>query len=87
VKVEFDPAKDAINRLKHGLSLADAAGFVFDTAVVLIDTRFDYGETRYRAFVRMDGIGFALAFTVDGETLRPISYRRAHEKEMRRYGL
>lgn len=85
--VAFDPAKDAINRDKHGLSLAEASAFDFDAAVVLVDDRFDYGETRYRAFVRMDGIGYALAFTLDGETLRPISYRRAHDKELRRHGL
>lgn len=85
--IAFDPAKDAINRTKHGLSLNDAAGFDFDQAVVLVDARLDYGETRYRAFVRMDGVGYALAFALDGETLRPISYRRAHDKEMRRYGL
>lgn len=87
MKVEFDPAKDAANREKHGLSLAEAADFDFETAVVLVDDRFDYGETRYRAFVRQDGIGYCLAFTVDGEVLRPISFRRAHDKELRHHGL
>ncbi len=87
MNIEFDPAKDAINRDKHGLSLTDAASFDFDAAVVLVDDRFDYGETRYRAFARIDGSGYALVFTLDGETLRPISYRRAHDKELRRHGL
>jgi uncharacterized protein len=87
VKIEYDPAKDAVNRDKHGLSLAEAADFDFETAVVLVDDRFDYGETRYRAFARGPEGGFCLAFTVAGETLRPISYRRAHDKELRRYGL
>ena len=81
------PAKEAINLEKHGLSLAEAADFDFDAAAVQVDLRFDYGETRYRAIARMDGKGFALAFTLEGETLRPISYRRAHDKELRRYGL
>jgi uncharacterized protein len=87
VKVDYDPGKDAINQAKHGLSLADAAWFDFDVAVVQIDDRYDYGETRYRALARMGGAGYALAFTLNGNTLRPISYRRAHEKEMKRYGL
>lgn len=87
MKVEYDPAKDAINQAKHGLSLADAAWFDFDVAVVQIDDRHDYGETRYRALARMDGVGYALAFTLAGETLRPISYRLAHDKEMKHYGL
>jgi uncharacterized protein len=55
--------------------------------VVLMDERFDYGEVRYRAFARDAEGGYCLAFTLAGETLRPISYRRAHEKELRRYGL
>ena len=85
VRVEFDPAKNAVNLAKHGLSLADAADFDFDAALVEVDDRMDYGEVRYRAFVRMDGQGYCLVFTVRGETLRPIGYRRAHDKEMRRY--
>ena len=87
MKVEFDPAKDVANRAKHGLSLADAADFPFEDAIVLIDDRFDYGETRYRALARSGGSGFALVFTLDGETLRPISFRRAHDKELRRHDL
>ena len=85
MQIAFDPSKDAINLAKHGLSLADALNFDFDAAQTEIDARADYGETRYRAFARMDGVGFCLVFTISGETLRPISYRRAHEKEMRRY--
>lgn len=86
MEVVFDPAKDAANIEKHGLSLADAADFDFLNAVVGVDDRFDYAETRYRAFARMGDRGFCLVFTLDGTTLRPISYRRAHNKEMRRYG-
>lgn len=87
MEIEFDPAKDAANRDKHGLSLADAGEFDFENAIVLVDDRFDYGETRYRAFVRDGDGGFCLAFTIAGETLRPISYRRAHEKELRHHGI
>ncbi len=85
--IAYDPAKDAVNRAKNGLSLADVVDFDFEAAMVLVDDRYDYGETRYRAFVRSTDGGFCLAFTLTGETLRPISYRRAHDKELRRYGL
>lgn len=87
MKIDYDPAKDKANRDKHGLSLAEAVDFDFEVAVVLVDDRFDYGETRYRAFARGAEGGYCLAFALAGETLRPISYRRAHEKELRRYGL
>ncbi len=84
--IEFDPQKEAINLERHGLSLADAAMMDLPTAHVEIDDRFDYGEVRYRAFGRIDGEGYCLAFVIRGTALRPISFRRAHEKEMRRYG-
>lgn len=72
--IEYDPAKDAINLAKHGLSLADAAAFDLAAAIVVPDDRKAYGEAR------------CLAFTIRGSVLRIISYRRAHEKEMRIYG-
>lgn len=82
--ISFDPAKDAINIEKHGLSFADFEGF--DAAPrVIVDDRADYRETRYRAFGRVDGAGCCLVFTVRDNQVRAISLRRAHEKEMRRY--
>ena len=83
--IEFDPAKDAQNIAKHGLSLADAAAFELASARVTIDDRFDYGETRYRAFGRVEGQGSCLVFTWEPGKIRVISFRRAREKEMRRY--
>jgi uncharacterized DUF497 family protein len=83
--IEFDPAKDAQNIAKHGLSLADAAAFELASARVTIDDRFDYGETRYRAFGRVEGQGRCLVFTWEPGKIRVISFRRAREKEMRRY--
>jgi uncharacterized DUF497 family protein len=84
MEIEFDPAKDALNLAKHGLSLADFAGFDADP-VVTVDGRIDYGEARYRAFGRISGAGHCLVFTMRGEAMRIIGFRRAREKEMRRY--
>ena len=84
MKFEFDPAKDAINRAKHGLSLADFAGFDI-VASIKVDDRFDYGEVRYRGFGRIDGLGYSIAFTRTADGFRLISFRRARGKEMRRY--
>lgn len=86
MNIVFDPAKDAANRARHGLSLADAGAFDLAGALVLVDDRKDYGEVRYRAFGRVDGEARCLVFTVRGRTIRVISYRRAHDKEMRRHG-
>jgi uncharacterized DUF497 family protein len=81
---EFDPAKNAENITKHGLALADFAGFDAEP-VVIVDDRFDYGEVRYRAFGRIAGAGYCLVFTLRDGTMRLISFRRAHEKEMKRH--
>lgn len=40
------PAKDEINRKKHGVSLRAAADFDWDTALEREDDRFDYGKIR-----------------------------------------
>jgi uncharacterized protein len=88
VDIEFDAVKDAANWSKHGLSLGAAAEFDFTAAVITIDDRFDYGETRYRAFSYMGGQGRCLVFTAAGPAkIRVISYRRARRKEMQRHGL
>jgi len=46
--IEFDPAKDAVNRNKHGISLGEAARIEWDSAVTWPDRRFDYDEDRMR---------------------------------------
>jgi len=84
VEIEFDPAKDAANIAKHGVSLAAFAGFDAPPAIVE-DNRRDYGEVRWRAFGRIDGVGHPLVYTEVGSVTRLISFRRAHEKEMRCY--
>ena len=86
MEIEFDPDKDAANIAKHGLSLADAGMIDLPRAAVMVDARIDYGEVRYRAFGRIGDEGYCLAFTLRANVLRPISFRRAHEKEMKRYG-
>jgi uncharacterized DUF497 family protein len=80
----FDPAKDAANVAKHGLSLGEFEGFDAEP-VVMVDDRFDYGEVRYQAFGRVGGKGHCLVYMIRDGAVRPISFRRAHEKEMRRY--
>jgi uncharacterized DUF497 family protein len=86
MEIEFDPEKDGANIARHGLSLADAGMLGLPGSAMIVDGRSDYGEVRYRAFGRIAGEGYCLAFTLRGTVLRPIGFRRAHEKEMRRYG-
>ncbi len=86
VKIECDPSKDAINRQKHGLSLADAARLDLETAFVVPDKRHAYGEARFQAYGMIDGRLHVLAFTMRRDVLRAISLRKANPREVRRYG-
>ena len=85
----FDPAKDAANVAKHGVSLTEAAGFEWGSAVVWPDTRRDYGEARMVALGYIGLRIMALVF-VDRPPEKPterriISLRKANSREVKRY--
>ena len=46
MRIEFDPAKDAANQSKHGVSLALAGELDWEAALVRVDERFEYEGTR-----------------------------------------
>ena len=87
MNVEFDPAKDDANRIKHGVSLAAATGFDWDTALEREDDRFDYGEIRFVAIGLIETRLYVMVFTevADDEAVRVISLRRAKKHETRFY--
>ncbi len=85
MEIEFDPNKDAINRQKHGLSLADAALMGLDEAAIVEDRRFDYGETRFLAYAPIEGRLHVLWFTMRGSVVRVIGLRKANQRERKRH--
>lgn len=85
MKIEYNPKKNERNVRERGLSFDRAIDFDFSTALILEDTRQDYGETRYRALGWLHDELHALVFTPRGDTLRIISLRRAHRKERMLY--
>ena len=89
MNVTFDQAEDAANLAKHGVSLTEAAGFEWGTAVVWPDTRRDYGEARMVALGYIGLRIMALVF-VDRPPEQPterriISLRKANSREVKRY--
>jgi uncharacterized DUF497 family protein len=50
---DFDPAKEASNLSKHGISLA--RWIDMDMKITVVDSRYDYGEIRYRGYGYIDG--------------------------------
>jgi len=85
VQIEFDPAKDAANRKKHGVSLILAVELDWEAALVWVDDRFDYDETRMIALAPKTKILYFVAFVDRGDVRRIISLRRANRREVKHY--
>lgn len=85
VRIEFDPAKNEANIAKHGVDMASAEDFEFDTALVSIDLRYRYGEARYVALGYVKERLHVLVFTKRGAVVRVISLRKANRREEKTY--
>jgi uncharacterized DUF497 family protein len=86
IEIEFDPAKDTINREKHGIGLAASAVILSGPHLrqrsVLPNER---GEERWVAIGRIEGRFMACIYTMRGNIYRVISLRTARLKERRAY--
>jgi uncharacterized DUF497 family protein len=82
---EFDPAKDDGNLDKHGLSLADAEGFEWETAVVREDASKRYAEQRFEATGLIGDRLHVMVYCLRGNAVRVISLRKANSREVKRY--
>jgi hypothetical protein len=85
MKIEFDPAKDARNIELRGISFEEAARFEWEGALVVQDTRQDYGEPRFRALGYIGNRLHALVFTPREGGMRVISLRKANNREVLPY--
>jgi len=85
VRIEFESAKDATNQAKHGVSLALAGELDWEAALVWIDERLEYDETRMIALAPKLEILYYVAFVDRGEARRIISLRRANRREVKHY--
>ena len=85
MRFEFDPGKDRANRAKHGVSLILAVELDWESALVWVDGRFEYEETRMIALAPKTEILYYVAFVDRGEVRRVISLRRANRREVKHY--
>jgi uncharacterized DUF497 family protein len=86
MEFEWDEQKNLINQNKHGLSFEEAAEIFRYSIYETIDSRTNYGETRYI------GIGpnnqmviIIVVYTEKEEVIRIISARRTTKKEQTLY--
>ncbi len=86
MEVVFDPAKDAENIRKHGISLQRAEDFDEDTALYDLDDSQDYGEERWNLVGWLDAKLYTLTVTyMPDDRIRAISLRKAENEEYKRY--
>lgn len=83
---EFDPDKDAINRVKHRLPLSFGQRIFDDPFCTIIHSfRPIDGEYRMKAIGEIDGKLFTAVFVLRNEKRRYISVRRSNRNEQRNY--
>ncbi len=85
---EWDEAKNATNRQKHGISFEDILP-IFDRAendgLIFEDTRQDYREARFILLCPFKTAVFHVTFTRRLGRTRLISARRANRREVEAY--
>ncbi|MCE7026515.1 BrnT family toxin [Jiella avicenniae] len=82
---EWDEKKAAANRSLGRPPFEDALRFNFVTAVITHDRRTDYGEERVQAIGFIGQRLHVLIYTERHQRIRIISFRKANEREVRRY--
>ena len=86
MEIDFDPAKDAINRDKHGVSLAFGERVLADAAAVIAGSfRPMDNERRWKAIGLVDGRLWTAVHVIRGATYRMISVRKSNDVEARAY--
>ena len=84
MRFEFDDAKSAANKLKHGIDFVEAQAIWTDPDRTEIPAR-SLDEPRYQVIGRISGIAWSAFVTYRNETIRIISVRRARAEEEARY--
>ena len=83
--ITFDPAKDAANRLKHGISLLEALLLDWDDMETKPDDRNEYGEPRLIGYGFIGNRLYCVVYTERNQERRIISLRKANNREVKRY--
>jgi len=90
VAFEWDPAKDASNRRKHGVSFEEARSVFYDEfAVQFYDEPHSSGEERFLMLGMSSGAHLLLVCHCErasGGVIRIISARKATKQESSFYG-
>ncbi|MBE9047826.1 BrnT family toxin [Pleurocapsales cyanobacterium LEGE 10410] len=56
-----------------------------ENRLTVIDSRYNYGETRYITLAKIDQRVYIVVFMMRSSTIRLISARKANKREVKRY--
>ena len=84
MRFEFDAAKSAANKLKHGIDFVEAQALWADPDRLETPAR-TVDEPRYQGIGRIDETSWSAFITYRHEAIRIISVRRARPEEEARY--
>lgn len=84
MRFEYDPAKSAKNRVKHGIDFNDAMALWNDPLLVEVPAKVS-DEPRFLALGRIETKVWAAVYTYRGDRIRIISVRRARKQEVEHY--
>lgn len=86
MEFEWDIEKDKINQQKHKISFEEAAEIFRYPIHEIVDTRHNYGETRYITIGNNNQmIILTVVYTERNEIIRIISARRSTKQERELY--
>lgn len=85
VNYSYDPKKLAQNVAKHGVWFDIAEDFAWENALVRVDSRNNYLETRLVATGPIGNRLYVMVFCLRETTVRIISLRRANSREVKEY--
>ncbi len=86
MRLGYDPQKNDRNIRERGLSFEQVPDLNWPTAIIRRDRRKDYGEDRLQALIEgFDAKLYVVVFTMRGDVLWVISFRRARERERGNY--
>lgn len=81
---EFDPTKNATNKVKHGIDFVEAQKLWEDRDRLLVSAKTE-DEARFMLIGKLGRKHWSAIFTYRNERIRIISVRRAREEEVNAY--
>ena len=87
MRVEFDPKKALVNVKKHGVTLDEGAGSLFDPMALPREDEVAEGEERFVLMgMSREGRLLTVCYSLpDEETIRLISVRKSTRREEKQY--